>query len=160
MLDKFYQKLWSIPEKYRKIIQKCGDILQIAIPLSLVITLLIIQDWYTLELFVMYFIIAMLIQVLLKALFNNPRPREIQSTDNPHLDLDWSPDEGNSFCSGHTLSAMTGALFWFYLSNIVGIIALILAIFTAFSRLVARAHWLRDVLVASLISLILFIISL
>lgn len=155
-LDIFYKTLWNIPENYRKIIQKSGDILQIIIPLSLLISLIYLHYYHVAIIYAVAFAIAMLLQVLIKSLFNNPRPRDVVGTDNPDLDLDWSPDEGNSFCSGHTLSAMTGAFFWFYISTICGVIALILAIFVAFSRIVARAHWLRDVFTSTVISFLLF----
>lgn len=158
-LDRFYNTLWNIPEKYKKIIQKSGDVLQIIIPLSLLITLICLHYYHTAMIYAMAFAIAMLLQVLIKSLFNNSRPRDTTTTDNPDLNLDWSPNEGNSFCSGHTLAAMTGAFFWFFISPICGIIALIFAILVAFSRIVARAHWLRDVCTSTAISFLLFLIA-
>ena len=96
---------------------------------------------------------------LIKACFNNPRPSEVEGTDNPDLELDWSPTEGQSFISGHSLSAILGGIFWFEIGTTWGIIGLTLGLLTGLTRIIAKAHWLRDVIGAGVLSTILYLIA-
>ena len=147
-----YEKLWAIPEDTRNKIREWGDKLQVYIP---VITLGFCACMMTNQFsiwYVIYFALCMLMMVLIKALFNNPRPREIEGSedpdDNPDLDLEWSPTEGQSFLSGHSSSASAGAWVAFSINPWLGVVLLVLALFVGFSRIVAKAHWIRDVVCA------------
>lgn len=109
--------------------------------------------------FVVTFVIAMIIMSLCKALFNAPRPREVEGDDNPDLKLDWTPRDFNSFVSGHTMSAMVGGIFWFQIDPWLGVVGVALAVITGLSRIIAKAHWLRDVVGSTIVATILYVID-
>lgn len=153
----FYDKLWGIKESVKSDIRSLGDKLQMLTPVVFVVYEACYGDHYTSKVFVAAFIINMAICSLLKALFNNPRPREVDGSKNPELDLDWSPNKGNSFPSGHTASAMIGAFFWFEISVYAGVIGLLLGVITALSRIIAKAHWLRDVATSTVIACAIYL---
>lgn len=157
MLDKFYNFIWNLKDKDK--IETVGDVLQIFIPLMTLIHFLFAGMFHESIVYVIAFLIAMGISEILKILFNNPRPRQVDTTDNPDLDLDWSPDEGNSFVSGHTMAAMTGALFWCSIDWFGAVIMILLACVVGFSRMAVKAHWLRDVLGSTVISILVYVIS-
>lgn len=147
-----YEKLWAIPEETRDVIKDCGDYLQYILPITTLVLSYFFMDHHFLYVYVGYFAVCMALMMLSKAIFNNPRPREVEDSedpdDNPDLDLDWSPDAGNSFFSGHSCSAMAGAIPALWINPWLGAVMVVLAVFVGFSRIVAKAHWLRDVLVA------------
>ena len=66
------------------------------------------------------------------------------------------PDGGDgSMPSGHTSSAFMGA--WFFLFEydlVAAVISLILAALTGYSRVVAKRHWVRDVIAAAILALL------
>ena len=157
-LDSFYNKLWSIKESIKDDIKSIGDYLQYATPMVFIIYSACFLDNHVSRVFVCAFAVAMIIMSLLKALFNAPRPREIEGTDNPDFDLDWSPDDGNSWPSGHTMSAMMGGVFWFQINEWIGLLGITLGLFTGLSRIIAKAHWLRDVLTSTVISVAIYVI--
>lgn len=158
-LNNFYTKLWNLKESTIDKITELGDKLQIAIPVMTLYLGMIANDFKFIKVFAVAFGIAIFISMLAKALFNNVRPRETTGTSNPDLKLDWSIKEGNSFISGHTIAACTGGVFWFWFDPWLGCIGLLLGLITGFSRIVARAHWLRDVLTAVIISIIIYLVS-
>ena len=155
-LDSFYNKLWSIKESIKDDIKSIGDYLQYVTPIVFIVYSACFLDNHTSRVFVCAFAVAMIIMSLLKALFNVSRPREVEGTDNPDLDLDWSPDEGNSWPSGHTMSAMMGGVFWFQINEWIGLLGIALGLFTGLSRIIAKAHWLRDVLTSTVISVVIY----
>lgn len=155
-----YNKLWNMKESIKNDIVSLGDYIQYLTPIGFIIYSACYLDNHTSRVFVISFTIALLIMTLLKGLFNNPRPREVEGSDNPTLNLEWSPDEGNSFPSGHTMSAMMGAMFWFQINDFVGFIGICLGLICAVSRIVAKAHWLRDVCTSSAISAMIYFIDL
>ena len=109
--------------------------------------------------FVATFAVAMIIMSLCKALFSAPRPREVEGDDNPDLKLDWSPRDFNSFVSGHTMSAMVGGIFWFQIDPWLGVVGVALAVITGLSRIIAKAHWLRDVIGSTIVATILYVVD-
>lgn len=144
-----YEKLWAIPEETRDKIREWGDELQVYIPVTtLGFCACMMTNQFSIW-YVVYFALCMLIMAIVKAIFNNPRPCEIEDSedpdDNPDLDLDWSPTEGQSFCSGHEMASSAGAWVAFYINPWLGAVLMVLAIFVGFSRIVAKAHWFRDV---------------
>lgn len=159
-LDHFYTKLWSIKESVKDDIKSAGDYIQYITPIFFISYSACFLTNQVSRVFVLSFIIALLIMTFLKGITNAPRPREIEGTDNPDLDLDWSPDEGNSWPSGHTISAMTGGIFWFQINEWAGIIGVCLGLFTGLSRIIAKAHWLRDVCTSSAIAVIIYLVDL
>lgn len=154
-----YEKLWSMSEDIKDDIKSLGDYLQYATPMIFIIYEACFGSHNTSRIFCITFVISLIIMSVLKALFNNPRPREVETSDNPDLDLDWSPRDGNSFPSGHTMSAMVGGVFWFEIDPYVGILGIGLGLFTGLSRVIAKAHWFRDVLTSTLIACILYIVA-
>lgn len=155
-LDKFYTKLWNIKESVKKDIKKLGDYMQFITPVAFLVYIACFGDTTLGRVFCAAYIAGTIIQVLLKALFNNPRPREVDTTNNPDLDLDWSVGEGDSFPSGHTMSAMVGGIFWFEINWCIGLIGIGLGLVTGLSRIIAKAHWLRDVLTSTVVAVILY----
>ena len=159
LLSKFYDTVWNWPPKVRNTIESWGDRLQVILPVSFLAYAMAI-DSHLAFVFACSFGVAMLICELVKAIFNNPRPNDVEGSVNPELEVGWSPSDNNSFLSGHTTAAMIGALFWFIPDPCFGLIATFLGLFTGFSRMVAKAHWLRDVLAAIALCLVVFSIAL
>jgi membrane-associated phospholipid phosphatase len=161
MKDKFYRKLWALKDELKEDIVKVGDYLQLVTPLVFLIYVSCYSTNKVGRVFVVTYMICAAIQVLLKTLFNNPRPREVdgESTKNPDLKLDWSFNEGDSFPSGHTMSAMSGGVFWFEMGTTAGMFGIAFGLFCGLSRVIGRAHWFRDVITSSIIAIIAYYIA-
>lgn len=153
-----YDKLWSIKDSVKEDLTALGDNLRFALPVAFIVAQACFGDHNTSRVFCIALVIALAIMSLLKGLFNSPRPRETTDNEAPELDLDWSPNEGNSFVSGHTTSAMLGGLFFFEFGLMYGIIGAVLGALTGLSRVVSKAHWIRDVVGASALSLIIYVV--
>ena len=165
MLEKiaeFYKKLWSIDDVTKDKIEKFGDKFQIIIPVTVLLVCLMqgynVGDYQLAVTYAVTFALSMGICQFLKTLFNNTRPRNTEGFVNPKLEVDWSPTDGNSFPSGHTMSAMMGAMFAFEFGIVEGIVATLFAVGVAFSRMIVKAHWLRDVGTSTLIAIVLYAI--
>lgn len=150
-----YTHLWNIEESIKEDLGDLGDKLRFFVPIAFIVYSACFLDQHISRVFVVTFAISMIIMSLMKGIFNELRPRQ-DIDDDPHLSLDWSPDEGNSFPSGHAMSAMVGGVFWFEIHWIVGIIGVALGAITCFSRVVVKAHWIRDVLTSSIIAVMLY----
>ena len=159
-MESFYKYLWSIPEKYSKIIEKIGDVLQIILPSSFLVYVILFGSTLLLKVYCIAFFIAIMLVQLTKCIFNNPRPYQVEGFKNPKPNVDWSPIDGNSLMSGHTAISCLGSLFWFTINPIYGIIGLMLGLFVGLSRIIAKMHWLRDVLCGVISAIIIFSISL
>lgn len=176
----FYQIFWNFPKKYEDQLGKLGDILQYTNPLIFLgyalgisyvnVVNRVDRPFQLLTVFVCTYVATALIQIVLKFLFDNPRPRdEIEKNNqgvNPDLNFDPGLDKHNSFPSGHTMSAMTGGMFWFQmtfgilnLGIFFGIIGFSLGVLTAFSRIVKHAHWVRDVGFSAIVSIVAYFIA-
>lgn len=159
-MQKFYEKIWNMKDSIVKELEKLGDYIQFLTPIVILLWIaLVTGDVAEGRKFVICFAITMSIYLLLNALFNNPRPSQTDSPTNPDLNLDWSPTEGNSFPSGHTMAAMTGGVFWFDISNTWGMVGVFLGVICAFSRLAAEAHWVRDVVTSSIVSVAVYAVA-
>lgn len=164
-MNKIYNKLWSINQETKNKLKEAGDLLRYLTSIIFITYSACFLDNHTSRIFVISLGIALLLMEAIKWIFNNPRPREWDDnpnndpTDNPDLDLDWSPKEGNSFISGHVTGAMYGGLWWFIAGWEWGILGVLLGVVTAISRIVVKAHWIRDVVCASVLSLIVFLVS-
>lgn len=151
-IQNWYKKLWSWPDEIKDKIGDIGDWLQYMLPISFLIYCLFMFGLHGLTVyFIGFFVCCVGTSTLMKMLFNNLRPREwddVSSTpeNSPDMDFDWSPLEGQSFTSSHSASAFGGAVPWFLVNPFIGVIATLLACFVGFSRIVVKAHWLRDVL--------------
>lgn len=58
----------------------------------------------------------------------------------------------------HTMASFAGALPWLLVNPWVGALAILLACFVGFSRMVVMAHWLRDVLMSIAFAVAYFVI--
>lgn len=150
-IQDLYLKIWSWPEDIKEKIGDVGDWLQYLLPISFLVYCLFAFGLHGLTIyFVGYFVCCVATSSLIKALFNNLRPREwddISKTPqiSPDMDFDWSPTTANSFVSGHQAASFTAVYPWMLVNPYIGCVALLLACFVGFSRMVVKAHWLRDV---------------
>jgi membrane-associated phospholipid phosphatase len=151
-LDWFYNKCWNISDNIKETIREIGDHLQIATPIGFLIYTAWTGQSHLAKVFTLTWLGCAIVQITLKALFNNPRPSEIEGTINPPLDLDWSIQSGNSFVSGHTTCAISGGIFWLEISFGWGLVGIILSEFVGMSRIISKNHWLRDVIGANVIA--------
>ncbi len=158
-LDRFYKKLWSIKESIKEDIRSLGDKIQFITPLVFITYSACYLTNHISKVFVASFLVAIIIMSLTKAMFNAPRPYEVDGTKNPELDLDWSLREGNSFVSGHTTSALIGGIFWFQINDFMGFVGVMLGLITGVTRIVAKEHWLRDIIGAAVISVSIYLID-
>ena len=180
-LKKFYQTAWNLSESFTNTFGNLGDKLQIVLPLVPLVyflgehVLFLLFGICPLGLvhvvtYVITYGICMLICVVLKFLFNAKRPNKAISEGNdgvnPDLPLDPGIETNKSFCSGHTMSAVCGGLFCFFmtfglapLGYILGLAGWTLGVLTGFSRIVKRAHWTRDVLTSIGVCLVAFFIA-
>jgi membrane-associated phospholipid phosphatase len=151
ILDRFYRTMWGFRKTpVGSLLIKVGDHSQTLTPVVFLTYSACRLGSPITKVFVISYAVGAVIQVSLKALFNNPRPNEVEGTVNPPLKLGWSVNEGDSFPSGHTMSAMVGGIFWLQMQNIcgypvMGIIGVLLGVVTGLSRIIARSHWLRDI---------------
>jgi hypothetical protein len=156
-----YRILWNIPSNMKDDIRKIGDHIQFLTPIVVVLYCIIDGNIPMLREFIIYYLICTVIQILLKWAFNAPRPSQTDSEANPFPKLEWSVNRGDSFPSGHTMSAISGGLFWTLFAfgqPWVGIAGITLGLITALSRMIVRAHWLLDVGTSIIIASIVFLI--
>jgi membrane-associated phospholipid phosphatase len=162
ILDRFYHTMWGFRKTtVGSILVEAGHHLQIVTPVVFFIYSACRLGSPITKVFVISYAISEAIQGSLKVLFNNPRPNEVEGTVNPPLKLEWSVDIGDSFPSGHTMSAMVGGIFWFQMRYIcgypvMGIIGVLLGIVTGLSRIISRSHWLRDVVASWVTAVIIY----
>ena len=93
---------------------------------------------------------------LLRKLINEQRPYEkygIPSLFN-------KTTKGQSMPSRHTASAFIIAMTFLYINSYIGITALVIAVLIGLSRIVAGAHFVRDVLVGAGIGILAGIVFL
>jgi membrane-associated phospholipid phosphatase len=159
MIDKFYNRMWNMKESFREDLRKAGDYLQLVTPIGFLLWVAWQGEQRLAQVFIITYLICGVIQILLKSLFNNPRPNEVEGTNNPNLNLDWSINVGESFPSGHTMSAMSGAMFWLEINPYVGAFGIFLGLTCGLSRIISKSHWLRDVLTSSVISAFAYYIA-
>lgn len=156
-----YRILWNIPSNMKDDIRKIGDHIQFLTPIVVVLYCILDGNIPMLREFIIYYLICTVIQVLLKWAFNAPRPSQTDSETNPLPKWEWSVNRGDSFPSGHTMSAISGGLFWTLFAfgqPWVGIAGILLGLITALSRMIVRAHWLLDVGTSIIIASIVFLI--
>ena len=154
----FYEKIWSLKNTWFGLkLRELGDYIQIACPAFFLVWSACFGTNELSRVFIVTFLLAMGIYLLLNCIFNNIRPSEdTTNKEAPDMKVDWSPYEGNSFPSGHTMAAVCGGIFWFEISFTMGCIGLFLGLMTGASRVIAKKHWLRDVLTSTFISIGLY----
>lgn len=120
-----------------------GDALSVAVPVVVITWLVLEKNYLEASKFGFAYLIANLITHLLKALTFAPRPYERQGE---WIKWDISFKTGNSFPSGHTTSAMCGAVYASYALQAMPSLAFTgMAILVALSRVHVKAHFYRDV---------------
>lgn len=106
-----------------------------------------------------YLILALALTLLadkiLNFVFPTPRPFIIDESVNLLI----SPPSNPSFPSTHTAAATAFAAIIFYFSKILGVVAVIFAIFVGISRIFVGVHYPSDVLAGIILGLAAFIIS-
>lgn len=124
-------------------IEKSGDILSIFIPITVGAWLFFKVGHVDAAKFAFAYVLATIVTHTLKGITFAPRPKESQGE---WIKWDISLKTGNSFPSGHTTSAMSGAVYAGYtLHPVSSFIFIVLAVIVAMSRVHAKAHFHRDV---------------
>lgn len=100
--------------------------------------------------------VTFLALTVLRRFINRPRPYETYNIK-PLIPRD---KKGESFPSRHTASVFIIAMVYLYLNTAVGIAALIIGIMIAASRVLAGVHFIKDVVVGALFSVILGVFGL
>lgn len=154
------RKLQGRLSRYSSCFKITGDVLQYLLPVSYFLSTLIFVDFLSAAYFAAFYVLAFLIVLGGKCLFDAPRPFEVDGKSNPKLTFSWSPTEGNSFPSGHTMSAMMGGIFFFNFGTVFGLIGVCFGLLTAVSRMVVNMHWARDTIFSLTVSTFLFWLSL
>lgn len=129
-----------------------GDIMQKVIPISALILILLTCDHakHCMWEYIIPFVTGTCLIQLFKYITYTPRPSQQTPADNPYkwrpIRFKWSPNDADSFMSGHTGAAFGGA--WYiamYFPLWMGVIALTLATTVGLSRIFCSAHYVRDV---------------
>ena len=95
-------------------IKKLGDVLTLLLPISALPVIFFLSGWKLLVLFAIVYGIGNLIVQILKGIFDEPRPR---NTVGDHVIYvhGYSHKDGESFISGHAMSACLPAYFCLFL---------------------------------------------
>lgn len=154
-----HTKLQGFKESIKQDIKQLGDKLQFFTPIAFIVWCACYGSYKLAIVFVATFAAALIIMSLCKAIFNAPRPREVEGDNNSDLRTDWSPTDGNSFVSGYTISAMVGGIFWFQIDPALGCIGVMLGLITGLSQIITKAHWAQDVVGSTAVATILYVID-
>lgn len=92
---------------------------------------------------------------IFRKVYDAPRPYEVCDVK-PLIPKD---KKGQSFPSRHTVSAFAIAMACLYVNVWLGVVTLILAVVVASTRVIARVHFVRDVVAGTAISVIVGIIG-
>lgn len=137
----------------KEYIKKLGDILTLALPITMIALIGILYGWKEGALFAIIYGVGNLIVQICKGIFDAPRPRESQE----HVIYvhGYSHDDGESCISGHSMSAALPAYFalFFIKPWWVFIPFLILSTICAWTRVYVKAHWPLDVIISNIIAL-------
>ena len=124
----------------RSSIERAGDILQIALPITALSSTYVLKDKDSRIEFWKSYLSSISLTYLLKYTINKKRP---------------NGDCCESFPSGHTTAAFSGAMFFQKKYGFkYGIPSLLLASFVGYSRVYAQKHYWEDVIVGGTIGII------
>jgi membrane-associated phospholipid phosphatase len=129
--------------------KRLGDFLTLAIPCT---TLCMIAGYFPrdeMKKFIFAYLLVSFITWLMKASFFAPRPN---ANIGDSVRWKWSVNDGDTFPSGHTSSAMAGAVYALFIYYPVGIPLIALAILCAWTRVQVKAHFYRDVFFGSVVA--------
>ncbi|MDD3429019.1 MAG: phosphatase PAP2 family protein [Oscillospiraceae bacterium] len=99
--------------------------------------------------------ITLISVTVLRKLVNAPRPYEVYAIT-PLID---KTNQGQSMPSRHTASAVIIGIAFLYISPPVGIFFLLWAVWVGISRILAGAHFIKDVLVGAALALVMGVVG-
>ena len=139
----------------KNIIKKLGDVLTILLPVSALPVIYFLCGLRELFSFVIIYAIGNLVVQLLKGIFDAPRPMD--SIEHVLYIHGYSHEDGESFLSGHSMSASLPAYYiLFFVKPLWICLPFILLAWTcAWTRVYVKAHWPLDVVSANLVSFFL-----
>jgi len=134
-------------------IKKLGDVLTLLLPIAALPVIFFLSGWKLLVLFAVVYGIGNLIVQILKGIFDEPRPRDTVG-DHVIYVHGYSHKDGESLCSGHSMSACLPAYFCLFFIQpwYVFIPFLLLAWLCGWTRIKVKAHWFLDVFLSNLIA--------
>ena len=150
-----YEKLlaWcrSTPQKEKILTRLCQySPVSVIIIYAVMILYLIFKQDSRLRIVVLIPFIDLVIITLLRKILKKPRPQEIYPIKpliSHHL--------GDSCPSRHTASAFIIAFSCFYIYPPIGVLCFIIALYVTISRIIAGVHFIRDVLIGAIISIVI-----
>jgi len=127
-----------------------GDYMQKVLPALALVVSLILSYKDCLSDYVIPFVIGTVLIQVFKFVTYTPRPSQQTPMDNPWrwraVQFKWSPNDGDSFMSGHTGAAFGGAWFIALMTPLwIGLPIMLLASTVGLSRILCKAHYVRDV---------------
>ena len=139
----------------KNIIKKLGDVLTILLPVSALPVIYFLCGLRDLISFVVVYAIGNLVVQLLKGIFDAPRPRD--SKEHVLYIHGYSHGDGESFLSGHAMSAALPAYYILFFVKPLWVCLpfLLLAWICAWTRVFVKAHWPLDVVSANLVAFFL-----
>ena len=142
-----------------------GDYMQKVLPAVALVVSLILSYKDCLSDYVIPFVIGTVLIQVFKFVTYTPRPSQQTPMDNPFkwraIQFKWSPNDGDSFMSGHTGASFGGAFYIAMTCSLwLGVPALLLATTVGLSRILCKAHYVRDVISSVILTFVIQYIAL
>lgn len=113
------------------------------------------QNWKFLLAFILVPAIGFLIETMVRAKLNRPRPYEVLEIP----PLKQKDTKGKSFPSRHSFSAAILAISFYYLQPTLGVYMILLGIIIGICRVFMGVHWIKDVVAGQVFGWILGILG-